>query len=250
MLQQAVEAVSQTLFKTFVLNGLPMRNDSTVLLYRKASTRQRTSQSWGKGCRTSIRAHHRHIGQGGSMAVTVKRDFKTGPKRGNCFAWTLCPGLQEKGERTMQQMRWEGRPRQGMRDRDGRKHESVAIGPTMATPDEENWAALSQWKTTGMLVDSGCTDHRVTNIEAFLDFVPMQSVVRNPNGEAFRVVVRACVRISITSNEKEFQCNSRMFCVCLTIPQTSYQSQDAGSADIASLSRKDIAVWNNRRELG
>ena len=30
-----------------------------VLLYRKAFTRQRSSQSWGKGCRTSMRAQHR-----------------------------------------------------------------------------------------------------------------------------------------------------------------------------------------------
>ena len=64
------------------------------------------------------------------------------------------------------------------------------MGPTLATPDEECWAALTQWKTAGMLVDSGCTDHIVTNIDAFLDFLPIQSVVRNPNGEA--VVGRGC----------------------------------------------------------
>ena len=80
------------------------------------------------------------------------------------------------------------------------------MGPTLATPDEEGWAALTQWKTAGMLVDSGCTDHIVTNIDAFLDFVPIQSVVRNPNGEASRVVGRGCVRISIPSNKGEFQC--------------------------------------------
>ena len=66
------------------------------------------------------------------------------------------------------------------------------MGPKMATPDEECWAALTQWTTAGMLVDSGCTDHIVTNIDAFLDFVPIQSVVRNPNGEASRVVGRDC----------------------------------------------------------
>ena len=80
------------------------------------------------------------------------------------------------------------------------------MGPTLATPDEECWAALTQWKAAGMLVDSGCTDHIVTNIDAFLDFVPIQSVVRNPNGEASRVVGRGCVRISIPSNKGEFQC--------------------------------------------
>ena len=29
------------------------------------------------------------------------------------------------------------------RQRDGGKHESVAMGPTLATPDEECWAALT-----------------------------------------------------------------------------------------------------------
>ena len=100
------------------------------------------------------------------------------------------------------------------RQRDGGKHGSVAMGPTLATPDEECWAALTQRKTAGMLVDSGCTDHIVTNIDAFLDFVPIQSVVRNPNGEASRVVGRGCVRISIPSNKGEFQCELKnVLCV-------------------------------------
>ena len=68
------------------------------------------------------------------------------------------------------------------RQKDGGKQESVAMGPTLASPDEEYWLALTQWKTAGMLVDSGCTDHIVMNIDAFLDFVPIQLVVRNPRG--------------------------------------------------------------------
>ena len=128
------------------------------------------------------------------------------------------------------------------RQRDGGKHESVAMGPILATPDEECWAALTQWKTAGMLVDSGCTDHIVTNIDAFLDFVPIQSVVRYPNGEASRVVGRGCVRISIPQTKGNSNANSKMFCVCRTILQTSYQSQDARSGDIASLSREETAA--------
>ena len=86
--------------------------------------------------------------------------------------------------------------------------------PTLASPDEEYWAALTQWKTAGMLVNSGCTDHIVANIDAFLDFVPIQSVVRNPNGEASRLVGRGCVRISIPSNKGEFQCElKKVLCV-------------------------------------
>ena len=119
------------------------------------------------------------------------------------------------------------------------------ISPTLGSTDEEYWAALTQWETAGMLVDSGCTDHIVTNVDAFLDFVSIQSVVRNPNGEDSRVVGRGCVRISIPSNKSEFQCkhaNSKMFCVCLTYLQTFYQSQDARSGDIPSLSRKETAA--------
>ena len=101
-----------------------------------------------------------------------------------------------------------------MRQKDGGKHESVAMVPTMATPDEEYWAALTQWKTAGMLVDSGCTDHIVTYIDAFLDLVPIQPVVRNPDGEASRVVDRGCVRISIPSNKDKFQCKFKnVLCV-------------------------------------
>ena len=88
------------------------------------------------------------------------------------------------------------------------------MGPTLASPDKEYWAALTQWKTAGMLVDSGCTDQIVTNIDAFLEFVHIQSVVRNPNGQASRVVGRGCVRISIPSKKGEFQCELKnVFCV-------------------------------------
>ena len=100
------------------------------------------------------------------------------------------------------------------RQKDGGKLESVAMGPTMATPDEEYWAALTQWKTAGMLVDSGCTDHIMTNMDAFLYLVPIQAVVRNSNGEASRVVGRGCVRISIPSNKGEFRCELKnVLCV-------------------------------------
>ena len=88
------------------------------------------------------------------------------------------------------------------------------MGPTLASPDEEYWAALTQWKIAGMLVDSGCTDHIVTNIDAILDLEPNQSVVKNPDGEASRVVGRGCVRISIPSNKGEFQCELKnVLCV-------------------------------------
>ena len=48
------------------------------------------------------------------------------------------------------------------KQRDGGKHQSVAMGPKLTISDEEYLAALTQWKTAGMPVDSGCTDDMMT----------------------------------------------------------------------------------------
>ena len=116
----------------------------------------------------------------------------------------------------MHQVWRERSPRQGMQDTKRWRQTGVTGNgsPRLASPDEEHWSALTQWKPAGMLVDSGCTDHTVTNIDALLDFVPIQSVVRNPNGEASRVVGRGCLTISIPSNKGEFQCeHKKVLCV-------------------------------------
>ena len=85
-------------------------------------------------------------------------------------------------------------------------------------------------------MDSGGTDHIVTNIHMILDFVPIQSVFKHPNG----VVSRDCVRIAIPSNNEEFLCDiKKILCVPdYSSTQTPYQSQDALSEFIVSLSRK------------
>ena len=179
-------------------------------MYRKATNftelRKRLQNSHESTAR-------RHKGQSDSVALAVKSDFKKGPRRENCFVCGI-PGHFAKACRRKERAQCRKCGKKGhldmacKRQRDGGKHESVAMGPTLASPDEEYWAALMQWKTAGMLVDSDCTDHIVTNINAFLDFVPIQSVVRNPK----------------------------------PILQTSFQSQDVRSGDIASLSRKEIAA--------
>ena len=156
-LKKAREAVSETLFNALVLNGLQMRYESfviqesfnpatnfTELRKRPQNFHESTAQ--------------RHKGQSGSVALAVKRDFKKGPKKGNCFVCGIprhfakdcrrketaqCSKCGEKGQLY----------RACKRQRDGGKHELVAMGPTLATPDEECWAALTQWKTAGMLVD-------------------------------------------------------------------------------------------------
>ena len=159
----------------------------------------------------------RHKGQSGSVALAVKRNFNKGPK--NPFVCGI-PGHFAKDCRRKDTEQCSKCGEKGhldkacRRQRDGGKHESVAMGLTLASPDEEHWAALTQWKTAVMLVDRGCTDHIVTNIDIFSDFVPMQSMVRNPNGQASRVVGRGRARISIPSNKWEFQCERKnILCV-------------------------------------
>ena len=137
----------------------------------------------------------RHKGQSRSMALLVKRHFKKGPKKGNCFVCGISKDCRRKETAQCSKCGENGEKghldRACKRHRDGGKHQPAAMGPTLASPDDEYWAALTQWKTAGMLVDSGCTDHILTNIDVFLDFVPIQSVVRNPNVEASRVVAEA-----------------------------------------------------------
>ena len=88
------------------------------------------------------------------------------------------------------------------RQRDGGKHESVAMRPTLARADEKYRATATQSKTAEILFDNGCRDRIMTNIEAFLNFVLNQSVVRNANRE----VERGCMRISIHLDKGEIQC--------------------------------------------
>ena len=167
-LQEAEDAVSETLFNGLVLNSLPMRYESfaiqegfnpatnfTELRKRQQNLHESTAQ--------------RHKGQSGSVALAVKRDFKKGTKKGNCFVCGI-PGHFAKGCRRKKTAQCSKCGEKGhldracRRQRDGGKHESVAMGSTLASPDEEYWAALTHWKTAGMLVDSGCTDHIVTNM--------------------------------------------------------------------------------------
>ena len=217
-LQEAGEAVSETLFNALVLKGLLMRFESFVIQESFIPAMIFTE------LRKRLQNFHestaqRHKGQSGSVALAVKRNFLKGPMKGNCFVCGIT-GHFGKDCRRKETAQWSKCGKKGhldrayKRERDGRKHESVARGLTLASPEEEYWEALTQWKTAVMLADSGCTENIVTNTDAFLESVPLQSVVRNPNGESSREVGRGCVRISIHSNEGEFQCKLKnIFCV-------------------------------------
>ena len=83
-LQEAGEAVSETLFNALVRNGLPMRYESFVI---QESFNPATNFT---ELRKRLQNFHestaqKQKGQSGSVALAVKRDFKKGPKKGNCF---------------------------------------------------------------------------------------------------------------------------------------------------------------------
>ena len=83
-LQEAGEAVSETIFNALVLNGLLMSYESSAIQESSNPATKFTE------LRKRLQKFHegpaqRHKGQSDSVALAVNRDFKKGPKKGNCF---------------------------------------------------------------------------------------------------------------------------------------------------------------------
>ena len=139
-LQEAGEAVSETLFNALVLNGLPMGYESFVI--QEIFTPETNFTELRKRLQNFHESTaQRHKGHCGSVALAVKQDFQEGPMKGNCFLCGIsghfakdcrrkktaqCNKCGEKGHLD----------RACKRQRDGGKHESVAMGSTLASPDE------------------------------------------------------------------------------------------------------------------
>ena len=150
-LQEAGEAVSETLFNALVLNGLPMRYESFVI---QESFNPATNFT---ELRKRLQNFHestaqRHKGNCGSVALEVKCEFKKGPKKRN---WFLCEILGHFAKDCRRKETAGGQEcskcgekrhleRACMTQRDGGKYESVARGARLTSPDKEYWAALTQ----------------------------------------------------------------------------------------------------------
>ena len=134
----------------------------------------------------------------GSVALAGKRDFKTGPEKRNCYLFGISGNFAKDGRRkeTAQCYKCgekDNTDKACRRHGDWGKHASVAMGSTLVTQDEALRAVFNLWKRAGMLVNCGCVDHIVTNIDVFVVFVPIRSVARG------------FVRISMPSNKGEIQ---------------------------------------------
>ena len=135
-LQEAGEAVSETLFNALVLNGLPM-------MYKKFVIQESFNPSTNfTELRKRLQNFHestsqRHKNQRCSVALAVKRDIKKEPKKGNHFVCGIAGhfAMNCKRKETAQCSKCGEKDqldRACKRQRDGGKHESVAMGPTLA----------------------------------------------------------------------------------------------------------------------
>ena len=157
-LQKVGKAVSETLCNALVLNALPMMYDSFVIQESLNAAANFTE------LRKRLQNLHestaqKHKRQSGSVALAVKCDFKKEAKKGHQFVSGI-PGHFGQDCRRKETAQCSKCGEKGQldkackRQRDRGKHGSVAMGPTLASTDEEYRAVLTQWKTAGMLVDT------------------------------------------------------------------------------------------------
>ena len=148
-LQEVGEAVPETLFNAWVLNGLPMRYENSVAQenFHPAANLTELKKMLQKFHESTAQTHQEGSG---SVALAVKRDFKKGPSKENSFVCGIL-GHFTKDCRRKETAQYRECGKKGhidsafRRQRDGSKHESVAKGPALA----------SQTRNTGKLLPSG-----------------------------------------------------------------------------------------------
>ena len=161
-LQEAREAVSETLFNALVLNGLPRTYESFVI---QESFNPATNFT---ELRKRLRWEQRLPWEHSTEAQWTKWFSGTGSeawlqegtqeRKLLCVwdPWTLCQGLQEEGDSIMQQVWWEMSPRQGMQETKRWRQTGVSgNGPNIgftrrgllgsSYPVEDNRHASGQW---------------------------------------------------------------------------------------------------------
>ena len=140
-----------------------------------------------------------------------------------CGPWTL--RMEEGDSATLHvwRKRW---PRHGVREK---KRWKLSWGSGNCsnigyTRSHKQGASYPKGNAS-LLVDNGCTDHIVKNSNALLDVLRIQSEIAAES----KFVNSGCRQIIILFNGGKSNLRSVIFCVWLTIPQNSYQSQYAGS---------------------
>ena len=186
------------------------------------------------------------------MAVAVERDFKRGPKRGNCFVCGI-PLPKTAGGRRQHDAANVAKtpPRQGVQETTRWRQTWVSgNGSNIGFTRRGILCSSYPVKTSGMQVDSGCTDHIVTNIDAFLDFVPIQCGQKSQR-RGFQSGAQRLCEDQHTLKQRGIPMRTQKCFVCAGLffkPLNNLKMHSSGN--VASLSRKKKAAWNSRREPG
>ena len=204
-LGEAGEPISETLFNAMILNGLPQRFEVFVI-----------QESFNPaGTFTELRKRLQNFeeskvlrdpaGASGHIAMPAKkgRDFEQRKsKSGPCFVCGIKGHISRDCRKRNTAECWNCGMKRHLakmcktktQARDANDGESKAMGSTSSACD-------ARVTNERIVVDSGSTDHIVTNRSFFKDFEPVLSTVRNPIGEATEVTGKGVVEMTVVSND-------------------------------------------------